>query len=164
MMIFKACTKGKLSTLQELLDSHFHYAQDSISEIVNAIDDNLMTPLHYAAIHNHVDIIQYLISKGAGKMNEFIHLNLNEIIHIACYFFHHNVVVDVDALGGKQGRTPIVVATELNQANAVQELLNYGADMSIKDSNGQQILHVAAQNGNVELAKVSLDKDDNIAA
>lgn len=70
-------------------------------------------------------------------------------------FLLYDDLIDVDALGGKHGRTPVIVATEFNQFNAVQELLNYGADMSIKDSNGQQILHVAAQNGNIELANVS---------
>ncbi|RDD41599.1 Transient receptor potential cation channel subfamily A member 1 [Trichoplax sp. H2] len=128
--ILPACTNGRLKTLQEILDEHFEYAKNSITDIVNTIDDNLMTPLHYATIHDHIDVMQYLLSKGA----------------------------DIDALGGRLGRTPILVGTEFNRRNAVQELLNHDPDMSIKDSNGQQILHIVAQQGNVDLAKIILQK------
>lgn len=35
--------------------------------MINSVDENLFTPLHYASINNQTEIINYLLSKEAGK-------------------------------------------------------------------------------------------------
>ena len=43
---------------------------------MNAVDEDLLTPLHNAVIGNHLEILNYLLSKGAGKflINEYPYL------------------------------------------------------------------------------------------
>lgn len=49
------------------------------------------------------------------------------------------------------GCSPIIIAAQYNQSNAVVFLLQSGADLSLRDNNGDTALHWAAYKGYVEL-------------
>ena len=59
-------------------------------------------------------------------------------------------------MGGKLSRTSLMMAIELNHYRTVEKLLEYDPDLSVKDNYQQQVLHIVAQQGNVETAKVCL--------
>ena len=46
--------------------------------------------------------------------------------------------------------TPLHIAAKRNHISAVKILLTKGADMQLKDDNGDQPIHIAAEAGNYE--------------
>ena len=65
-----------------------------------------------------------------------------------------NIAIDIDAVGGKHGRTPLLMAVEHNSQKAVHELICRGADVFAKDDRNQHIVHIVAHQGNPDTAKV----------
>lgn len=74
---------------------------------VNLTDSNKRTPLHWASDFNQVEVMKYLISKGAAVNSQ-------------------------DAFG----ITPLLAATYEGHAGAVKLLLEHKADSSIKGPDG----------------------------
>jgi uncharacterized protein len=65
---------------------------------------------------------------------------------------------------GKNGVTALMVYVWRNQKEAVEKLLNRGADVSLIDNDGDTALHGAAEMGNVEIARMLLAKSANVNA
>jgi ankyrin repeat protein len=55
------------------------------------------------------------------------------------------------------GYTPVVLALLIGRLSAVKVLFGFGADLSIVDGNGGNILHVAAKEGNIDAINWLLD-------
>ncbi|XP_016151316.1 palmitoyltransferase ZDHHC13-like [Sinocyclocheilus grahami] len=78
-------------------------------------DKENVTLLHWAAINNRADIVKYYISKGAV----------------------------IDQLGGDLNSTPLHWAIRQGHLSMVIQLMRYGADPSLADSEGYRGLHLA---------------------
>ncbi|XP_033645288.1 transient receptor potential cation channel subfamily A member 1-like [Asterias rubens] len=82
-------------------------------------DVELMTPLHRAAMFDHVDVADFLIEKGA----------------------------DVDSVD-KTGCSPLLRAVSRGSINTAKLLIGkYGADCNLLDCSNRNILHLAVQSG-----------------
>lgn len=57
---------------------------------------------------------------------------------------------NIDACGGYQRRTSLIIAAYRNHVTAVRILLENNADMEVKDTLGNQPIHVAADSGSFE--------------
>lgn len=86
------------------------------------------TPLHYASIKGQVKVIQFLLANGA---------NPNEI--------------------APTGDTPLILAVQSDSVEAVQLLLNAGADPSASNFKAQDAADIARSKGREDLA-VALEK------
>ncbi|KAM6305459.1 CARD- and ANK-domain containing inflammasome adapter protein-like [Aegotheles albertisi] len=118
--IFDAVAKGCLSELEKTSKDNDINALNSLSE----------TLLHVAAAHEHLTIMEYLISKGAKT--------------------------DVKDKGG---RTPLHRAAEKGHGDAVKVLLRCGASMYSLDREGKTPLHLAAQNNHRHILKMLLEEE-----
>ncbi|XP_070508799.1 palmitoyltransferase Hip14 [Chironomus tepperi] len=90
---------------------------------VNQPDSETVTLLHWAAINNRRDIIGYLLERGAI----------------------------VDAVGGELNATPLHWATRQGHLSASVQLMQAGADPSLRDTEGCSCIHLAAQFGHTAL-------------
>lgn len=81
-------------------------------------DAQKMTPLHCAAMFDHPEIVQYLVSEGA----------------------------DINALD-KEHRSPLLLAASRAGWKTVHTLIRMGADISVKDVNHRNVLHLVIMNG-----------------
>ena len=88
------------------------------------------TPLHCAAAHNQVAVIQKLLAPGADA--------------------------SLAALDGYKG-TPLYRAVEAGQSDAVQVLLDLGSDASLLNSYGQTVFHRAAEEGHLHVTQILVD-------
>ncbi|XP_037297457.1 palmitoyltransferase Hip14-like [Manduca sexta] len=108
--IVKATQYGAFTRVKELVEAGWD---------VNRPDGETVTLLHWAAINNRREIIQYLLAKGAH----------------------------VDAIGGELQSTPLHWATRQGHLDATVLLVRAGADPSLRDAEGCACLHLAAQFG-----------------
>ncbi|XP_045487875.1 palmitoyltransferase Hip14 [Pieris rapae] len=108
--IVKATQYGAYNRVKELVEAGWD---------VNQPDYETVTLLHWAAINNRREIIEYLLSKGAK----------------------------VDAIGGELQSTPLQWATRQGHLEATVLLVRAGADPTLRDAEGCGSLHLAAQYG-----------------
>ena len=92
-----------------------HYLGKS-REAIAARDRFEYTPLHWAAVQGHWDVVETLVERGA----------------------------DVNALGW-DGGTPLHMACHHDRPDMVRVLLDAGADLTIRNQWGRTPLHVAAR-------------------
>ncbi|MCG6924128.1 MAG: ankyrin repeat domain-containing protein [Acidobacteria bacterium] len=92
-----------------------HYLAKS-PDALAARDRFRYTPLHWAAVQGHWDVVATLVERGA----------------------------DVNALGG-DGGTPLHMACHHDRPDMVRLLLDAGADLTIRNRWGRTPLHVAAR-------------------
>lgn len=104
-----ACAQGSF----EILKLMFEKQPDLFLEVVHAQDSSQMTPLHKAAMFNHVEIADYLLEKGAF----------------------------IDALD-KEKRTPLLLASIRNCVKMACYLISKGSNIRLKDSSNRNLLHL----------------------
>ncbi|XP_072770891.1 putative palmitoyltransferase ZDHHC13 isoform X1 [Nerophis lumbriciformis] len=104
--IVKATQFGILDRCKELVDAGYDVKQ---------LDKENVSLLHWAAINNRLELVNYYISKGAI----------------------------VDQLGGDLNSTPLHWAIRQGHLLMVIQLIRYGADASIADGEGYRALHLA---------------------
>nr|ADD82932.1 transient receptor potential cation channel subfamily A member 1 [Corallus hortulanus] len=104
-----AATQGATDILKLMMSTY-----EGDESIVNAADGNKETMLHRAALFDHCEMAEYLISKGAK---------------IDC----------VD----HEGRTPLLLGTACGSWKIVNLLLSKGANLELKDHLGRNVLHLA---------------------
>lgn len=122
-----------------------------------------MAPINVAAEHGHVDVIQLLLENGAP-------MSPNPAgffpIHTAAYCGHVEVIkllmefgANLDSGGGKNKLRPVSMAVANDQTEAIEFLLDAGADISTYPGQVGTDLHVAASGGTVKALEVLLASD-----
>lgn len=112
--IVKATQYGAFTRVKELVDAGYD---------VNERDSETVTLLHWAAINNRKEIMNFFIDKGA----------------------------EVDAVGGELNATPLHWATRQGHLEAVVILMNSGSDPTLRDAEGCSCIHLASQFGHTAL-------------
>ncbi|KAF2763207.1 palmitoyltransferase akr1 [Pseudovirgaria hyperparasitica] len=121
--IMQLARLGEIGAIQKLFDAGKVDA--------TYVDDQGITPLHWAAINNHYALCHFLIQAGA---------NLN-------------------AKGGDAVATPILWAAKRCHYYIVNLLLQHGADPLLTDDQGFNLLHSATLDGNVFQLVLLLHQD-----
>ncbi|XP_048113607.1 transient receptor potential cation channel subfamily A member 1a [Alosa alosa] len=106
--LHSACTQGATEAVKVMLS-----ACQNISDIINITDGCSQTPLHKAAIFDHNELAEYLISKGA----------------------------DID-LTDYKGHSPLLLATSCGAWRTVNLLLSHGCNFTVKDMSGCNFMHL----------------------
>lgn len=121
--VLKAAESGDLGTLNQLVSSD--------AQLVNCRDADFYTPLHRACYNNHIDVIKYLLSRGAD-------------IHAE----------------SREGWKPLHSAAHWSQTEAAALLIEAGADINCKSHSGLAPVHLAAQQNNRPLLELFLYHPD----
>lgn len=112
-------TASQLGDLQRV--SFLTYENPNLAIKPGGVDE--VTPLHWAALNNRVDVIKFLLSKGASP----------------------------SFAAGVQRSTPLHWATSRGSLEAISILADHAeeCDLGAKDASGYTPLHIAAQHGHV---------------
>ncbi|XP_070553698.1 uncharacterized protein [Ptychodera flava] len=153
MDIFQSCKTGFLIRVQELVE-------ENGPEILIEYDDKGHTPVHWAALGGHTNIIRFMVDQ---KINMDI-ASKNELqprpIHWAAVNGHTAVVdillqsgVNIDTIDAK-GCTALIIACQYGQTMLAGYLMGKGARLQLCDKEGDNALHWAAFKGYCELTRL----------
>ncbi|XP_052751408.1 transient receptor potential cation channel subfamily A member 1 [Galleria mellonella] len=109
-----ACAQGAL----EIVKLMFTMQPKEKLACLTSCDVQKMTPIHCAAMFDHPDIVNYLISEGS----------------------------DINPLD-KERRSPLLLAASRAGWRTVHILIKLGADIQLKDINSRNVLHLVVMNG-----------------
>ena len=162
--IFEAAKHGDLQMVKTIL------AADPSK--LNAVDANKYTPLHWASMRAHWDIVRYLIENGADlnvvggdggtQINWAVHHDNLDIIQL---------MVEKGArlnIQNRWGMTELHTAVWRGCIQVAEFLLEKGSDPNIKTNEGWTVMHMAYRSGHdhvIEMLKrknVSMTEKDNM--
>ena len=118
------------------------------------------TALWAASTGGHLDIVEYLVSRGA-EVNK---PTLTQSTPLRGASFHgHIKIMEYLLTRGADintpnciGQSPLCIAAMRGQLEALQFLVNKGADLHQKTVNGYSVVHLAATKGRVDIVKFLL--------
>jgi ankyrin repeat protein len=132
----------------------------SVGADVNAKDNRDRTPLHWASLRGHVQVVVELLEHGAdieAKDNiEYTPL------HFACYFGRVAIVNELRSRGANieakhnDGNTPLHLASCNGYVAIVEALLSGGANVLAANNQGWLPIHYAVREGDSTVAKCLL--------
>ncbi|KAJ5618721.1 Mg2+ transporter protein CorA-like/Zinc transport protein ZntB [Penicillium herquei] len=157
-LLHLAAEGGDLGIVKFIFDK-----QPALMEIENIDGD---TALLNAADCGHLEIVQYLLNKGA-EIRKTGHQDWNAL-RLAAKTGRIEVVkflVDNTALGkeyiseeaGHDGSTPLMLAVENGKLDVTSYFIEKGADTIKTNLLGNTLLHLAAQNSNADMLEVLFD-------
>ncbi|KAJ8954916.1 hypothetical protein NQ318_016856 [Aromia moschata] len=126
-----ACAQGAT----EIVKLMFQIQPEEKEACLQSCDVQKMTPLHCAAMFDHPEIVEYLVSQGA----------------------------DINTVD-KEKRSPLLLAALRGGWKTVHTLIRLGADINIKDVNRRNVLHLVVMNGGrleqfaAEVSEVNISK------
>ncbi|XP_048251521.1 serine/threonine-protein phosphatase 6 regulatory ankyrin repeat subunit A-like [Haliotis rufescens] len=131
---------------------------------INSADYVRRTPVMLSVLKGHKEVFDLLVNKGCDLTEK--DKNGDNILHVACdggnvqiveYIVSHNIV-DMDSADYVR-RTPVMVAVLKGHKEVFDLLVSKGCDLTVKDKNGDNILHVACDGGNVQIVECIVSHD-----
>jgi len=125
--------------------------------VLDACDDYDWTVLHHVCERGSIDVVNYLIERGAlltadahrGVLNASILGRSNEIVYAL-------LLHGVSVRDSTSSPPPLYVAATVARLDIVQTLLDAGADATARGECGRTTLHAAAEVGNVRTLRLLL--------
>eukprot|EP00919_Chromeraceae_sp_WS-2016_P020884 GHVR01049562.1.p1 GENE.GHVR01049562.1~~GHVR01049562.1.p1 ORF type:complete len:536 (-),score=115.29 GHVR01049562.1:347-1954(-) len=162
--------KGKLSRTPFLVSCFYGHLEmasflyDVASPYIEDVDDNGNTALHLACVGGHVDVIEYLIEKGANI--HAVGFVKRRCLHKASFTGHLEVVQLLLEKGAhkdleepdEDGNTALQLACGGGRLEVVEELLRHRANPLAVGLLDRTALHMACRNDHVDVATLLLDR------
>lgn len=128
---------------------------------VNALDNNMVTPLISVASRGHLEAANLLIENGSN-----VHIESNEYNRTALFYAvlgGHKEVTELLLKNGAKfdinvgfGRTPLYYAITKGHAEIAELLIAGGADKNFVMNDGLSLLHLAIISNDIEIVKILL--------
>ncbi|KAF3320238.1 ankyrin repeat protein [Carex littledalei] len=126
-----AAMERRINAVAEIGEKTLRSRREKIGKIISELcDEEGDGPLHNAARLGQAEICEYLIK---------------------------NLMLDVNLIA-QSGKTPLCYAANFGDPNAIESLINCGADFNVKDANGLSPLHDAVIGDNPRAIEVLLSK------
>ena len=137
------------------------------------IPKELSLQIYDAVYYNQNDKVQKLIKYGADVNTRGQYTDVS-ILHNACNVGNINIVtmlvnhedIDINIVQTHEKRcpTPIFYAIKFGHINIIKLLLEHGADIDIRNIQGNTVLHQAAMMGNIEIINLLIQNRAHIQA
>jgi ankyrin repeat protein len=149
--LHQAAEKGDLPRVKSLVQSN--------PRAVNVGDEFGITPLHFAAINNHRDVVEYLLAQG-GLVNTRTHKGITPL-YGACSEGRKEIAALLIAKGAVVNAATVEGATPLHAAptrEVAELLIKHGAKVTALNKYGYTPLHIAALYGHTPVASYLISK------
>ena len=161
--------------VEDYLDYIEEMSRELLDQVVNLVDVNGNTALHYSVSHGNFDVVSILLDSKVASANILNKAGYTCSMLISLAVIRnetHRAVVkrlfalaDVNMRASQHGQTAIMLAVSHGRLDMVQLLLEAGADVNIRDEDGSTALMCAAEHGHVEIVKLLMHHPDiNLAA
>ncbi|XP_067653124.1 ankyrin-3-like [Haliotis asinina] len=155
-ILHMACQGGNVKIVKYIL------TQNIVD--INGNDDNKMTPFLLAAYHGNSDVLELLVQKGANTLA--VNRKRRNSLHLSCTGGHvdaakyvlNQTSVDINSKDCEE-MTPVMLAASHGKSEVFDILMKKGADLSVTDENGDNILHCSCRGGNVEIVNYILKRN-----
>ncbi|CAK9253068.1 unnamed protein product, partial [Sphagnum jensenii] len=167
-----AAKNGNLAIVNSLLNHIKEKYPDQLKAFINASGENGMSPLHCAVYYGHDAVVKDLLAKDATDVSAKTNLG-NTALHVAAQEGHLKIVNSLlnhikekypDELrafinaSGENGMSPLHCAVYYGHDAVVKVLLAEDAtNVSAVTNLGNTALHVAAQEGHIEIVNTLLN-------
>ena len=148
-------SKNGHAEMVKLLIDHGAYPRGAH---VNVIDSEGYTPLDFAVIHGHFDVVNTLLEHGANvnqqdfKQNQPIHHAAHQgNLEIAKLLLQNGANVSAK---DSYKNTPLMLAVEKNQVEMSKMLIENGANINEMNKIHERPISIAVQNGHLEVTKL----------
>ncbi len=137
--IHDAAAKGDITELETIL---------ARGASINKRDARGRTPLYWAALNGHEDVIEYLLVNGADPVQGASWKGEDTPMHAAAKQGHDRVIRALADYGvnpniqNSSGQTPLHLAAWARHYEAVTVLIEIGSTVTARDSRGYTPLHV----------------------
>ncbi|KAM6436274.1 ankyrin repeat domain-containing protein 16 isoform 1-T2 [Liasis olivaceus] len=125
------------------------------------------TLLHFAARHGRLDILRYL-AETVGMDVELVNRDYKRPLHEAASMGHPDCVsylleqgATVDCLK-KADWTPLMMACTRRNLEIIQDLVQHGANLLLKNKDGWNCFHIASREGDPRVIQYLLDASPGI--
>lgn len=137
---------------------------------IDLSDYQQKTPLHLASIQGSSEIISLLLEYGAIASKQDFSGAIP--LHYACttntssvnYLLSSKECLSCINHQDKHGFTPLIVATLYGQVDIMELLLNFGADVNLKDLKGKSALHYSVIRGLKKPCEILIAHGANVEA
>ena len=159
LLCYHASSKGQLAVVSYLLEK---------GSLKDMLDVEASCGLHAAAKFGHVEIVKFLVERGADvdqltydgpDHNKYTPLHVAAIagrLSVVEYLVAHGATIDIECTGWL--RTPLMEAAGYGSLSIVQFLIEKGASIDKADVNGVTPLHRAAQWSHLFVLKYLIEK------
>jgi len=174
---FKVSSTKQSSPLdvEDYLDSIEDISRELLDRVVNLVDVNGNTALHYSVSHGNFDVVSVLLDSKVADNNILNKAGYTSIMLISLAVIQnetHRAVVqrlfsigDVNIRASQHGQTALMLAVSHGRDDMVQLLVEAGADVNIRDEDGSTALMCAAEHGHMEIVKTLMSHPDiNVGA
>lgn len=161
--------------VEDYLDHVEDMSRELLDQVVNLVDVNGNTALHYSVSHGNFDVVSILLDSKVANPNILNKAGYTCSMLISLALIRsdtHRAVVkrlfglaDVNMRASQHGQTALMLAVSHGRLDMVQLLLEAGADVNIRDEDGSTALMCAAEHGHMEIVKLLMHHPDiNLAA
>ncbi|XP_067661682.1 ankyrin repeat domain-containing protein 50-like [Haliotis asinina] len=155
-ILHSACLGGDVEVVKYVLSENMLN--------INSREQCGRTAVMLAAENGHKDLVVVLADNGADV--SLVDRTGDNILHCACRgggvevvkYILSKKMVYIDSKG-HYDKTPVMLAGRNGHTEVVKLLVNYGANLSLRDTYGHNILHSACSEGHVDVVKYILSKD-----
>lgn len=127
--LFESCCIGDSEHVKSTLDTE--------PELINTFSEDGFTPLGLACFFGHVEIVKYLLKKGAD-----VNTPSSNPFQVA----------------------PIHSATAISNYDITELLIKNGANVNVRQQSGVTPLHSTAHNGKLEIIRLLIDHGADVKA
>ena len=151
-----------------------HYQMKVLMQLVNlgfdvdVVDDNEMSPLHYAVVLERAEMVEYLLKHGASPNKPMDRFNHVTPYQYACKAEDSDILksfltrgCNANEIGdwtydqrAMRNSSPLHAAVVHNNYEATELLIQYGACVNAKNDDGETPLDVAIYRGHLDIVKL----------
>ncbi|KAF7482129.1 KN motif and ankyrin repeat domain-containing protein 3 [Marmota monax] len=157
--------RSQAETVAGVLQGVGHLGSDLLAHVVNLVDGNGNTALHYSVSHGNLAISSLLLDTGVCEVNRQNRAGYSALMLAALTSVgpEDMAVVqrlfrmgDVNAKASQTGQTALMLAISHSRQDMVAALLECGADVNAQDADGATALMCASEYGRLDTVRLLL--------
>ncbi|KAA0199031.1 putative KN motif and ankyrin repeat domain-containing protein [Fasciolopsis buskii] len=164
-------TKLELEKLEDFVAILYEHHEDLLRDVMQSVDDNGSTSLHYAVGHGAWPVVNLILDSGYAEPDRFNLVGFSPImIATVCNVSDSSALTTLNRLfqagnvnlrsNTSTRQTPLMMAASNASRDVVALLLEHGAQVNMQDTSGNTALMFALESGDLSVISLLLDCPD----